>query len=109
VNPNISKLAGETDLQYHRRIVYGKLVDKTLSDIDYTELAEAIYGQPYASDVARRMFYGSKRTLDIISQTDISHDTPDDIAKQIADLKVERQKLFDQRVAFAQTMDAMCL
>lgn len=100
VSPNIAKLAGETELQYHKRIVYGKLVDKTLSDIDYTELAEAVYGQPYASDVARRMFYGSKRTLDIISSTDISHDTPDDIAKQISDLKVERQKLFDQRIAF---------
>lgn len=100
VNPNISRRVGETDLQYHRRIVYGKLVDKTLSDIDYTELSEAIYGQPYASDVARRMFYGSKRTLDVISTTDMSYDTTDDIAKQIADLKVERQKLFDQRVAF---------
>lgn len=91
---------GESDFQYHRRLVYGKLVDKTLSDVDYTELAEATYGQPYASDVARRMFYGSKRTLDMMNAENLSPAQAQDIDDRIAEMKIERQKLFDQRVAF---------
>lgn len=103
MNDLIARRDGETDLQYHRRLVYGKLEDKTLSDVDYTELAEAAYGQPYASDVARRMFYGSKRTLDIIERESMAVQTdvvPADIEARIAEMKVERQKLFDQRAAF---------
>lgn len=100
MNLLIARQQGETDLQYHRRLVYGKLVDKTLSDVDYTELAEATYGQPYAPDVARRMFYGSKRTLDLVAKEGISPVQCDDIDKRIAEMKVERQKLIDQRTAY---------
>ena len=65
---DIKRKENETDLQYHKRIIYGKLVDKTLSDIDYSELSELAYGQAYSSDVARRMFYGSKRTLALMDK-----------------------------------------
>ena len=94
----------ESNFDYQRRLVYGKLVDKTLADIDYTELAEALYGQPYAPDVARRMVYGSKRTLDAL-ETDVKNGAVDMSelasldAKRIELLK-ERQKFFDQRNAF---------
>ena len=60
----IARQDNESRLDHHKRIVYGKLVDKTLSDVDYAELSEVVYGQQLSSDVARRMFYGSKRTLD---------------------------------------------
>lgn len=100
MNPLLSKRDDENNFQYHRRLVYGKLVDKTLSDVDYTELAEATYGQPYASDVARRMFYGSRRTLDVLDECGVSVDDGIDIDARIAELKIERQKLFDQRTAF---------
>ena len=43
----------ESAFNYHKRLVYGKLVDKTLSDVDYSELSELVYGQQYSSDVAR--------------------------------------------------------
>ena len=62
---NIIKQENETPLEYHKRLIYGKLVDKTLADIDYSELSEYAYGQSYSSDVARRMFYGSRRTLEL--------------------------------------------
>jgi len=94
----------ESNFEYQKRLVYGKLVDKTLADIDYTELAEALYGQPYAPDVARRMVYGSKRTLDAL-ETDVKNGAVDMSelasldAKRIELLK-ERQKFFDQRNAF---------
>lgn len=60
-----------------------------------------MYGQPYAPDVARRMVYGSKRTLDALEEdvksgaVDVS-ELADLDAKRIELLK-ERQKFFDQR------------
>ena len=53
---DLARKPNESALAYHKRIVYGKLVDKTLADVDYTELSELVYGQSYSSDVARRMF-----------------------------------------------------
>ena len=61
-NPLVRK-PGESEYDYHKRLVYGKLIDKTLSDYDYTELAQYVYGKDYSGDVARRMFYGSCKTL----------------------------------------------
>ena len=49
----LTQREGESRAQYHKRLIYGKLVDKTLADVDYSELSEYIYGQSYSSDVAR--------------------------------------------------------
>lgn len=100
----IRRRENESPLDYHKRIVYGKLVDKTLADLDYTEIAELLYGRPYASDVARRMLYGSRHTLELmdeerrcgISDSDIATETD----AKLFEIKKERQKLFDQRMAF---------
>lgn len=101
---NLEKRPNETPLQYHKRIVYGKLVDKDLSDIDYSELSELAYGQSYSSDVARRMFYGSKRTLQLMDDENISKidnsDLLSDIDLKMIELRKERQKFYDQRKAF---------
>lgn len=93
----------ESNFDFQRRLVYGKLVDKTLSDVDYSELAEALYGQAYAPDVARRMVYGSKRTLDAVEQdvkrTIQSDDVLSELDSKLMELQKERQKCFDQRNA----------
>lgn len=93
--------AGESDLQYHRRLVYGKLVDKTLSDYDYVELSKYVYGKQYAADVARRHMYGSKYTLQLLEKEQIQNTQNasiiTDIDAKIDELKRERQKFFDQR------------
>lgn len=97
----IERRQDETELEYHRRLVYGKLVDKTLTDVDYTEIAEALYGQPYASDVARRMLYGSRRTLEVLDrerESGVEDDAiADEIKSQKYELRKERQRFFDQR------------
>lgn len=93
----------ETPLQHHKRLVYGKLVDKTLADVDYSELAEAVYGQSYASDVARRMMYGSRRTLELMDSEQIETADTKLIAEldaKLVELRKERQKFFDQRNAY---------
>lgn len=101
---DIRKTENETDLQYHKRIIFGKLEDKTLADIDYAELSELAYGQKYSSDVARRMFYGSKRTLDLIDASNIATGSAgsvmSDIDAQIVELRKERQKFYDERSAY---------
>lgn len=97
---DISKRSNESDLDYHKRIIYGKLVDKTLADIDYAELAEAVYGQPYSSDVARRMFYGSKKTLDLVDAEPLRHADRrilDELEAKKIEIQKERQRLSDQR------------
>ena len=107
----LGRRENETALQHHRRLIYGKLEDKTLADVDYSELAEYIYGQPYSSDVARRMCYGSKKTLDLIDQEReteavqaavTSGDTSllDDLDLRRISFEKERQKFYDQRAAY---------
>lgn len=101
---DLARKPNETTLAYHKRIVYGKLSDKTLTDIDYTELAELTYGKPYSSDVARRMFYGSKFTLDLMAaeQAGCIDDSNilSELDEKIIELRKEKQKFFDQRNAF---------
>ena len=88
--------------------MYGKLVNKTLSDCDYSEIAEAIYGQPYSSDVARRMLYGSRKTLEALDSDRAScieeSDVKSEIDAQIMELRKERQKFYDYRTAFTKAV-----
>lgn len=97
----LERRSGESELAYHKRLIEGKLVNNVLNDVDYTELSEFVYGKQYSSDVARRMMYGSKKTLDLIqeeSQKSVSgQDIIDSISQERAELEKERRRLFDQR------------
>lgn len=98
-----SQLPGELDSEYFKRLVYAKMEDKTL-DMDYSELAGIIYGQEYNSDVARRMVYGTYKTLKRQDEDGVClrpEETPSDgFDRQAAMLRIERQKLSDQRTAY---------
>ena len=103
----LQKKPSETDFEYHKRLIYGKLVDKTLADEDYTELAPLVYGKDFSSDVARRMMYGSCRTLQLIDntvETDVLSSDVETIFNELEQKKIElqkeRQKFYDQRNAF---------
>ena len=92
-------------MAYHKRLIYGKLVDGTLADEDYSELAPYVYGREYSTDVARRMMYGSKRTLEIMSDSIERSITSDDVLSELDEKKIalqkEKQKFFDQRSALS--------
>lgn len=97
---NLQKRIDESAFDYHKRLVYGKLVDKTLADADYSELAELAYGKSYSSDVARRMMYGSRHTLELIDEAQViasDRSIIDDLEKKRIEVQKERQRLFDQR------------
>lgn len=97
----LTKKPNETDLAYHKRLIYGKLVDGTLADEDYTELAPLVYGKDYCSDVARRMMYGSRKTLELMENNTEKSITSDDILSELdakrVELQKERQRFYDQR------------
>lgn len=97
----LERLPGETDIAYHRRLVVGKLEDKTLSDIDYGELSKYLYGKRYSPDVSRRMAYGSYHTLKILDSqvfnTPTQKDMSIELAAQTRELKKEAQRVCDQR------------
>lgn len=101
---DLRRIESESPLDYHKRLIYGKLVDKTLADCDYSELAELLYGQPYSSDVARRMMYGSRKTLELMDSERIQRVSDAGILNEIdlkrAELQQERQRFFDQRREF---------
>ena len=97
----IEKLPEESSFDYHKRLVYEKVLDKTLHDVDYSELAELVYEQPYSSDVARRMMYGSAKTLMLLDEHNRSGKSAlseaDTLEIQRIELQKERQRLQDQR------------
>lgn len=94
----------ESSFDHHKRIVYGKLIDKTLADIDYAELAKPLYGQAYSSDTTRKMMYGSKKTLDLIDSHIIDSIGKDDVLSELVskkrDIEKERNKLYTERLEY---------
>ena len=86
----------ESDLEYTKRIVYAKLVDKT-TDLDYSELSNLIYDKSYSSDVARRMFYGMRKIFELMDKEGINSISENEILKKIEEksleLDLQRKKL----------------
>lgn len=97
----LEKRENENEFDYHKRLVFGKLKDKTLADYDYSELAPYVYDQDYSVDVARRMMYGSCKTLEKLSDTLVDEISDNKVLAKIeaekVELQCERQKFYDQR------------
>lgn len=94
----LSRRDGETRFAHHKRLLTAKLIDKTL-DVDYGTLAPYLYGQSYAPDVARRMAYGSMKTIGMM-EGDAAASAPglkEDLDRQLAEIRLERQKMNDYR------------
>lgn len=100
----LEKQENENDFEHHKRLVYGKLKDKTLADYDYGEIAKYLYGKELAPDETRKRMYGSCKTLEILDELSISNITDGDILSELdakkIELQKERQRFFDQRREF---------
>ena len=103
------KRVDETDLQYQKRLLYAKLVDRSLN-IEYPELSKLIYGRAYAPDVARRMAYGSLRTLKLLEAEQKSaleaKGLLDDLERKQKELFKERKRYQDQRREYFKLLTA---
>lgn len=98
---------GEDQLSYHRRLIYGKLVDHTLADVDYSILAPLVYGVEYSDDHARKMFKGSLRTLELMDDSDVfsslrsgDEATMTELEEKRLAFEKEKKKFSDQRREF---------
>lgn len=102
----LNKRPDESQFEYHKRLVYGKMKDKTLADKDYSELAPLIYGVNYSSDTARKAMYGSLKTIELLDSEKETYVLDDgdraviaEMERRKIELKKEQQKFFDQRNA----------
>lgn len=94
---------GENRFDYHARLVTEKMKDKSLPDVDYAELSELVYGQQYSSDTARKMMYGSCRTLQLLYGENADwtvNSGSSSIDAKIVEFQKERQRFYDQRREF---------
>lgn len=79
------------------------MVDGTLADEDYSELASLLYGKEYSSDSTRKMIYGSLRTLQLMDEQAEKSITSEELLSELdmkrMEFQKERQKFYDQRNA----------
>lgn len=96
--------AGEDQLSYHRRLIYGKLVDHSLADVDYSILAPLVYGVEYSDDHARKMFKGSLKTLQLMDDSGCAPTTKaatvTELDEKRLEFEKERRMFYDQRREF---------
>lgn len=101
-------------LERLRQIVYGKLVDKTMTE-PYEDLSEEIFGEgnAYSASEVRKRLYGMKRLFDVIDnestivgQVEDFICTPafDEEDEKVLKLKKEQQKLRDQRREYTKVL-----
>lgn len=86
---------GENEYEYHKRLIYGKIIDKTLSYYSYEELSEYVYGKRFSTDVARRLMYGSCRTMQLIDslqEENVLSIGEAELTQSLTQLKNELQK-----------------
>lgn len=107
----LTRLPGETDFQYHCRLINGKLVDHTLADVDYSELSIPLYGKQLSSDATRKAMYGSRDTIELFERERVGmvpsssgEDIMNEIDTKLVELRKEQQKMFDQRTALNQVI-----
>lgn len=105
----LNRRPDESVYQYHKRLIFGKMLDRTMSDIDYSEMAEPLYGKELSSDSVRKMMYGSCLTLQLLESecTDTTADTAlDELEAKRIELRKERQRLSDQRREYNKLVSA---
>ena len=90
----LNKRKNETILEYKKRLIYGKLIDKTI-DYDYSTLSEYVFGRKLSEDVCRRMMYGAKEILLETDKENKSNLSDEKLLKEIEEktLQLEKEKV----------------
>lgn len=98
---DLGRRTNESPREYHKRLIYGKLEDKTLSDYDWDELSELLFGRQLARDETRKRAYGSYYNFKLEEEEAVnkkaSNTVMDTMDEKIAFFQREQQKFFDQR------------
>lgn len=109
ITKDLLQQPNETNFEYIKRIVFGKLVDKTIT-LDYEDLSELVFGDNncFNSSEVRKRFYGIKRLIDLIELDGINSINEDDLLEKLElkkiELKKERVKLSTLRNSLNKTI-----
>lgn len=87
----LKRKEGESELEYIKRLTYGKLIDKTI-DIDYIELAPLIFKQELSSCECRKRLYGVKSVLELIDEKQLNNISDKEILNEIEMKKLELEE-----------------
>lgn len=96
----LKKYDNETELEYIKRLVYGKLVDKTI-DADFIELSPLIFDYQFSSSECRKRMYGMKFLFEKIDKNKLNNIDDNevliDIEEKIKELAKEKIRFQDQK------------
>jgi len=100
----LEKREKENFYQYIKRLVDGKLKDKTLDEYDHLEIYKAIYGVDISSSEARKRIYGLRDFFEITGEESFNSVTEDDMLIEIEnktrELEKQRKKLQATKIEY---------
>lgn len=107
----ITRREGESDFEFFKRIIRGKLVDKTITE-DWEDLSELLFGEGncFNSSEVRKRAYGANRAIDLIEKEGIDkllaerNEILDELTLKKQEIQKERVKMQDVKNALSATL-----
>ena len=105
MDKSLMRKKDEIESEYIKRIVYGKLIDKTIKD-NYEDLSELVFGEGncYNESEVRKRFYGIKRLLEVLDEENINIENNDkklnELNMKIIELEKGKIRFQDQKREF---------
>lgn len=102
ISDTLERRTNETAYEYIKRIVYGKLVYKTI-DADYEDLSEYIFGEGncFSSTEVRKRMYGIKRFIELIEEEGIKKIKNDSDEEEILErIRLEKKEFEKEKKRF---------
>lgn len=107
----LTKRDGESDYEFFKRIIKGKLVDKTINT-DWEDLSEILFGEGncFNSNEVRKRAYGANRAIDLIGKEGLDkillerNEILDELTLKKQEIQKERIKMQDVKNALSATL-----
>ena len=107
----ITRREGESEFEFFKRIIRGKLVDKTITE-DWEDLSELLFGEGncFNSSEVRKRAYGANRAIDLIEKEGVDkllaerNEILDELTLKKQEIQKERVKMQDVKNALSATL-----
>ena len=107
----ITRREGESEFDFFKRIIRGKLVDKTITE-DWEDLSELLFGEGncFNSSEVRKRAYGANRAIDLIEKEGVDkllaerNEILDELTLKKQEIQKERVKMQDVKNALSATL-----
>lgn len=103
----LTRREGESEYEFFKRIIKGKLVDKTIT-ADWEDLSELLFGEGncFNSSEVRKRAYGANRAIDLIDKEGLEK-VLSDRAEILDELTLKTQELQKERIKLQDTKTAL--